>query len=90
MLQLTGHRLQLLILSDLLLDLLLELALHRLDSLNTLLSVDSQLLSLLIQALLIVLFLLHVLTLNDLLGLLGDSVKLNVFGALYEVLNLQL
>jgi hypothetical protein len=89
-LELSGLGLELLILCDLFFDLFLKLALHGLDSLDTLITVGLELGDLSVESLLVVLLLLDVLALNDLLGLLGDSVQLHVLGPLLKVSDLTL
>ena len=74
LLQLTRFDLELLILQNLLFDLFAQFSLSRFVSRDSFRCVFSQLFFLLIQPLLVVFLLLDVLALNDLLGLLGDSV----------------
>jgi hypothetical protein len=74
---------------DLLLDLLLEFGLHTLNCLDALFCILLQLLSLSVKAFLIVLFLLNVLALNDLLGLLSNSVQLHILSTFFKVSDLQ-
>ena len=90
MLELSGLGFKLLIFSDLFLDLFLELALHRLVSLDTLITVGLELGDLSVESLLVVLLFLDVLALNDFLGLLGDSVQLHILGSLLKVSDLTL
>jgi len=89
-LQLSGLGFELLNLLDLLLDLLSELSLHVLNSFNSLICVFPQLVGLGVKALLVILFLLNVLALDDLLGLLGNSVELHVHCSFSEIENLEL
>ena len=86
LLQLTRFDLELLILQNLLFDLFAQFSLSRFVSCDSFRCVFSQLFFLLIQPLLVVFFLLDVLALDDLLGLLGDPVKLHVLSQLFKVL----
>ena len=85
----TSLGLKLLALRFLLADLTLELLLCLVDGPDALLSVLFKLLDLVLKTLLVFLVLLLVLALDDLLGLLGDSVELHVLGTFLEVLDLE-
>lgn len=79
--------LQLLVFCLLLTDLALELLLGLLDGLDPVDRVFFELLDLLLQTLLVLFVPLSVLSLDDLLGLLGHTVKLNISGSLFEILS---
>lgn len=82
--------LELLVLGDLLADLLLQLGDHVLNSSSSLGAVLTKLGGLGVEALLVVFFLLHVLALDNLLGLLGDTVELNIHSTLGKIDDLEL
>lgn len=86
LLELAGFDLKLLILKNLLLDLFAQLRLGRFVRCDAFGCVFSQLLLLLVQALLVIFLLLDVFALDDLLGLLGDPVELHILCELLEVL----
>jgi len=67
----------------------LKLLLGLIDGLNPLLSVLFKLLDLVLKSLLVLLILLLMLTLDDFLGLLGNTIKLDVLGSLLKIGDLQ-
>lgn len=81
--------LQLLVFCLLLTDFALELLLGLLDGLDPVYRVFFELLDLLLKTLLVLFVPLGVLALDDLLGLLGHTVKLNISGSLFEILSHQ-
>lgn len=89
LLKLTRLRLELLILTELVLDLLPELLLCLVEGLDALLHILIKLSDLVLETLLVFLILLLMLALDDLLSLLGDPVHLNILCTLLEIQDLK-
>jgi len=81
---------QLLALHALFSDVVLELLLGLVDSLDSLLGILLKLLDLILQSLLVLFILLLMLSLDNLLSLLCDTIELDVLGPLFEIFDFQI
>ena len=90
LLQLTRLVFQLAVLRFFFLNLVAQLLLGLVDGFDALGTAGLKLSYLVFKPFLVIFVLLHVLPLNDLLGLLGDTVELNVLGSLFVVSALKL
>ena len=88
--KLTSLGLELVILLDLFFNLFAEFTLHRLNCINTFVTILLELGDLNVKTLLVIFLLLNMLTLDYLLSLLCNSVKLNIFCSFLKVCDLEL